>query len=38
MDRDSEHILVTQRLSKTFSGFTAVDGVDLSVRRGEIMR
>ncbi len=36
MDRDSEHILVTQRLSKTFSGFTAVDGVDLRVRRGEI--
>ncbi|MBU68657.1 MAG: ABC transporter ATP-binding protein [Cupriavidus sp.] len=32
----SDFILQTQRLSKSFKGFTAVDGVDLQVRRGSI--
>ncbi len=33
---DSEDVLLTaQGLTKTFGGFTAVDGVDFSVRRGE---
>ncbi|MEH3087873.1 MAG: ABC transporter ATP-binding protein [Xylophilus ampelinus] len=29
-------LLRTERLTKTFAGFTAVDGVDLAVRRGSI--
>jgi branched-chain amino acid transport system ATP-binding protein len=29
-------LLRTERLTKTFAGFTAVDGIDLSVRRGSI--
>lgn len=32
----SEFILTTQALTKTFMGFTAVDAVDLRVRRGSI--
>ena len=32
----SEFILTTQALTKTFMGFTAVDGVDLRIRRGSI--
>jgi branched-chain amino acid transport system ATP-binding protein len=32
----SEYILTTQALTKTFMGFTAVDGIDLRVRRGSI--
>ncbi len=32
----SEFILMTQALTKTFMGFTAVDGVDLRIRRGSI--
>jgi branched-chain amino acid transport system ATP-binding protein len=33
---DADIILETRKLSKEFKGFTAVDGVDLQVRRGHI--
>src|SRR5690349_6927414 len=33
---DSEYILETRGLTKEFKGFTAVNGVDLKVRRGSI--
>lgn len=36
MERSGEYILVTEDLSKTFSGFAAVNGVNLKVRRGAI--
>ena len=36
MNPDSEYVLVTERLTKAFAGFTAVDQVDLRVRRGSI--
>jgi branched-chain amino acid transport system ATP-binding protein len=36
MNPDSEFVLVTERLTKAFAGFTAVDRVDLRVRRGSI--
>ena len=32
----TEEVLGTRRLSKRFKGFTAVDNVDLSVRKGHI--
>src|SRR4051812_5902742 len=32
----SEYVLQTHDLSRSFSGFTAVDGVNLKVRRGSI--
>ena len=33
---DADLILETRRLTKQFNGFTAVNGVDLRVRRGTI--
>jgi len=36
MDHQSDFILSTRGLTKRFSGFTAVNGVDLDVRRGSI--
>ena len=32
----TEEVLGTRRLSKRFKGFTAVDNVDLSVKKGHI--
>ncbi|OUM02622.1 ABC transporter ATP-binding protein [Variovorax sp. JS1663] len=36
MTPDSDHVLVTEGLTKAFAGFKAVDQVDLRVRRGSI--
>jgi len=36
LDRVSDYAIETHRLTKRFSSFTAVDHIDLSVRKGEI--
>ena len=36
MIQENEHVIVTQKLTRRFKEVTAVDGLDLSVRRGEI--
>ena len=36
MNPGTDYVLATERLTRTFSGFTAVDNVNLRVRRGSI--
>ena len=37
MNRETEYVIETEDLTRTFKGVTAVDGLNLSVRRGEIL-
>jgi len=37
VNRDKEYVIETENLTRTFKGVTAVDGLNLAVRRGEIL-
>ena len=37
MNRENEYVIQTENLTRTFKGVTAVNGLNLSVRRGEIL-
>ena len=37
MNKENEYVIETENLTRAFKGVTAVDGLNLSVRRGEIL-